>query len=271
MLDFLINDKEYFIRSNNQLSVILSQFDSDYVMDIIEDTLTRSLNSFDLFGPPNAVESYENVFNEMLVTYPDEAERINESRAEVYLTIIQTICKHMDLQFNESNGVDLYTLARCMYDFFVSRLNNYIVTFYERYISSEKDNIYVNFHLEDMRKNKDMGTVYSRMAFGEGDAISLIVANLQKVISALRNMPVTDEYIYRSIYGANNEHIVQLLTQNISSHTSVFNLFNRILFNEDMYPTVITHIRMAIQQTHRAEIMAAAEIAKQQKENLNKK
>ncbi len=134
MLDFLMNDKEYFVRSNNQLSVILSQFDSDYVMDVIEDTLARSLNSFDLFGPPNAVESYEEVFKEMMVTYPDEVERINESRMEVYRTIIDTICKHMDLQFNEASDVDLYTMARCMYDFFVSRLNNYIVTFYERYI-----------------------------------------------------------------------------------------------------------------------------------------
>jgi hypothetical protein len=271
MLDFLMNDKEYFVRSNNQLSVILSQFDSDYVMDVIEDTLARSLNSFDLFGPPNAVESYEEVFKEMMVTYPDEVERINESRMEVYRTIIDTICKHMDLQFNEASDVDLYTMARCMYDFFVSRLNNYIVTFYERYITSEKDSIYSNFHLEDMRKNKDMGTAYSRAAFGEGDSISLIVANLQKVISALRNMPVTDDYIYRTIYGANNEHIVQLMVMNLSSHTSIFNLFNRILFNENMYPTVITHIRMAIQQAHRAEIMAAAEIAKQKQEMDSKK
>lgn len=271
MLDFLINNKEYDIRSNNQLSVILSQFDSDYVMDIIEDTMIRSFNSFDLFGPPNAVESFEDVFKEMLVVYPDEADRIRESREEVYLTIIQTICRHMELQFNENNEVDLYTMARCMYDFFVSKLNNYIVTFYERYITSEKDNIYINFHLEDMKKNKDMATSYSRMAFGEGDAISLIVANLQKVVSALRNMPVTDDYIYRTIYGANNEHVVQLLAQNLTSHTSIFNLFNKILFNENMYPTVITHIRMAIQQAHRAEIMAAAEIAKQKQELDSKK
>jgi hypothetical protein len=151
-----------------------------------------------------------------------------------------------------------------MYDFFVSRLNNYIVTFYERYITAEKDNIYANFHLEDLKKNKDMGTIYSRMAFGEGDAISLIVANLQKVLSALRNMPVTDEYIYRSIYGAHNEHIVQLLSQNLSSHTSIFNLFNKILFNDQMYPTVVTHIRMALQQAHRVEIMTAAEMSRQQ-------
>jgi hypothetical protein len=233
-------------------------------MDIIEDTLTRSFNTFDLFGPPNAVEGFENVFKEMYAIYEGEEDTITESRDEVYRTIIDTICRHMELQFNEAPGVDIYTLARCMYDFFVSRLNNYIVTFYERYITAEKDNIYANFHLEDLKKNKDMGTIYSRMAFGEGDAISLIVANLQKVLSALRNMPVSDEYVYRSIYGTQNEHIVQLLTQNLSSHNGIFNLFNKILFNEQMYPTVVTHIRMALQQTHRVEIMAAAEIARQQ-------
>ena len=34
-----------------------------------------------------------------------------------------------------------------------------------------------------------------------------------------------------------------------------------ILFNERLYPTIVTHIRMAIQQTCRAELNAVASIA----------
>jgi hypothetical protein len=241
------------------------------VIDIIEDTLARRLNSFDLYGPPNAVESFEQVFQEMYQTYPNEVDTIQASRQEVYREIIDCICRYMDLQFQDSEDLDVYSLARAMYDFYVARLDNYIVTFYDRYIHAEKDHIYTNFHLEDMRKNKDTSTMYNNQVFGDSEAISLIVANLQKVVSALRNMPVTDDYIYRTIYGANNEHVVQLLAQNLTSHTSIFNLFNKILFNENMYPTVITHIRMAIQQAHRAEIMAAAEIAKQKQEMDSKK
>ena len=47
MLNFLMNDKVYEIQANNQISVILSQFDSGYVMDIVEDTLTSLFNNFD--------------------------------------------------------------------------------------------------------------------------------------------------------------------------------------------------------------------------------
>ena len=261
MLDFLINDKTYEIQANAQLSTVLSQFDSAYVMDVIEDTLTRRLNQFDLYGPPNAVDSFEQVFNEMRMVYPNEQDTIADSRHEVYANVIDCICNYMDLQYQPSDDIDLYTLARNMYDFYVARLDNYIVTFYDRYITAEKDHIYSSFHLDDMRKSKDVGTIYSNKVFGDGDSISLIIANLSKVLETLRHMPVSDEQVYRIIYGPMNEHIVQLFMRSLLHRTSVFDRFNSILFNENMYPTVITHIRLAIQQSHLAELNAAARLA----------
>ena len=261
MLDFMINSKEYEIQANNQLSVILSQFEAGYIMDIIEDTLTKQFNTFDLSGPPNAVVSFETMFKELYATYPAEHTNIDDSRVEVYREIIGTICRHMNMQFQEVEGLDLYTMAYYLYDFYVSHLNNYLVTFYDRYIQSEKENLYNNFHLEDMKKNRDMGSTYSRLAFGDDEAMAMIVANLPKVLQSLRQMPITDDYIYRAIYGVQNEHVVQLFIQNIFPRTSVFGIFNMILFNESLYPTIVTHIRMAIQQTCRAELNAAATIA----------
>jgi hypothetical protein len=52
-----------------------------------------------------------------------------------------------------------------------------------------------------------------------------------------------------------------MLLQNIIPRSSIFGIFNMVLFNERLYPTIVTHIRMAIQQTCRAELNAAAMIA----------
>ena len=261
MLDFMMNNKEYEIQANGQLSTILSQFDSNYVMDIIEDTLKHQLNTFDLTGPPNAVVAFETCFKELFEVYPNDQTNIQDSRIETYRTIIEHICRHMNMTFQEGENVDLYTIAYYLYDFFVSHLCNYIVTFYDRYIQEEKLNLYTNFRLEDLKKNKDMGSVYSKLAFGDDEVMATIVANLPIVLQNLRQMPISDETIYRRIYGAANEHVVQLLISNIFPQTSVFGIFNMILFNEHLYPTVVTHIRMAIQQTCRAELNAAAAIA----------
>lgn len=261
MLDFLINNKEYEIKANNQLSVILSQFDATYIMNVIEDTLGRQLNSFNLMGPPNAVESFELMFKELYETYPEDHTNIDDSRIEVYREIIDSICRHMQLSFQETERLDLYTMAYYLYDFYVAHLNNYLVTFYDRYIQSEKDNLCANYRLEGLERKRDMGASYVHYAFGDDETMALVVANLPLVLSNLRQMPIPDEYVYRTIYGPQNESIVQLFIQNVVPRGSVFGLFNTLLFNEQLYPTIVTHIRMAIQQSCRAELNAAASIA----------
>ena len=97
-----------------------------------------------------------------------------------------------------------------------------------------------------MRKNKDVSTIYSKMTFGSDDELSIVVSNLPFVLKNLKDMPVTDAYIYGKIYGEGNSAI-NLFLNNITPATSIYNIFKNILFNELLYPIVITHIRMAIQ------------------------
>lgn len=253
MLDFMMNNKVYEIQANNQLSVILSQFDADYIVSIVDDILQRQLNNFDLIGPPNAVLSCENLFKEYYATYPTEHDNIDYNRDQLYREIILRICKWMDLEFIEMEDVDIYTLAYYVYDFYVAKLNKYIVLFYDRYLEAEKDYIYTSFYLEEFAgKNKDMSSIYANMVFNNDRSMALIVANLQYVLTHLKDMPVTDEYIYKTIYG--DDRIVDILAHNIMSKNSIFSLFNKIIFNPYLYPTIVTHIRMQIQMSHQGEL-----------------
>ena len=140
-----------------------------------------------------------------------------------------------------------------MYDFFVAKFNKYLILFYDRYLEAEKDHIYTSFYLEDIGgKNKDISSIYADMVFSNDASMSLIVANLQYVLSHLKEMPVSDEYIYYTIYNDNN--ISNLLSQNLMSDKGIFRIFNKILFNNYLYPTIITHLRMQIQSSHQQEL-----------------
>lgn len=251
--NYLLNNKIYEIQANNQLSVILSQFDANFIIDIIEDTITMRLNTFDLMPAPNAVQAFEANFLLLYDNYPNEQENIDDSREKTYREIIGIICNRFNLQFEEQVYTSLYTIAYYLYDFFIAKFNSYIIKFYTRFIEQEKFNIYKEFNLEETKKNKDIATNYSKMFFHNDDTIALIVANLPTILSGLKNMTVLDDQIYRIIYD-NNQEIVDLFVSNIVSLNSIFNTFNSILFNEVMYPTIITHIRMAIQQSHLNEL-----------------
>ena len=58
MLDFMMNDKVYENQANDQLSVILSQFDSGYVMDVVEDILINNMNFFSIIRRSYVVLSF---------------------------------------------------------------------------------------------------------------------------------------------------------------------------------------------------------------------
>ena len=243
-LDFLINDKLYELQANNQLSVILSQFDATFGLNIIEDTMEQRLNSFDIMPSPNIVLSFEDNFKLLYNNYPNEHNNIDDSRQEVYREIIKLICSKFNLEFDEQQGVDIYLIAYYLYDFFVSRFNNYLVTFYTSYIEKEKDYLYGIFKLGENRKPKESSKNTAKYNYSD-ETLAVIANNITEVLSGMRYLSIPDHVVYEIIY--NNINIIELISTNIYPRTPLFAIFNSILFNEQLYPTIITHIRMNLQ------------------------
>ena len=247
MLDFLMNDKIYENQANDQLAVILAQFDSNYIMDIMDDTINGILVSFDTMPRPNIVLGFEQNFKELLSIYPFEEDNVNQCRRETYDTIIKNICSKFNIHYVENEDVDKYSLARWMYDFYVANFSKYFINFYCRYLLNNKEDICSQFVTD--QQAKDISSIYSNYAFGEDKDMVTIAANLPTILKTLSNMPIADGVIYRYAYPEGMESVVYLLESSLSSLTPIFEIYNRILFNEDMYGTVITQIRIAIQKS----------------------
>ena len=248
MLNFLMNDKVYEIQANNQISVILSQFDSGYVMDIVEDTLTSLFNNFDTIAKPNVVQAFESNFKELYSIYPTDISNINQCRLETYMTIIDIICKKYELKYVQPENIDIFTIAAYFYDFFVSRFNQYIINFYSRYIMDEKDNIYTNMNLESLKKNKDVSSVYSHLTFNNDEALAVVTANLPTVLRNLAaSTQVPDHLVYYYTYG-NQPAVINIFESSLTPIRPLFTRFNSLLFNDLLYGPMIVNIRLQIQK-----------------------
>lgn len=247
MAGFLTNNKVFEIQANNQVAALLAEFDSGYIMGVIEDTLNQLFNSFDMIARPNIVQSFETTFKEMLNTFPHDINNINQCRIETYQTIIDYICKKFDIRFIQNDNVDTYTLAFFMYDFFVARLNIYMVQFFVKHLINEKESIVHMLDIDELRKTKDSNFVYNQMAFGN-DELAAIATNIPTVLRQMAaSTQVMDHQIYWYTYGQQPE-IVQMFEECISPTVPIYARYNSILFNEALYGPIITHIRIQFQQ-----------------------
>ena len=248
MQSFLMNNQIYEVQANNQISSILSQFDADYVMDIIDDTLNQVFTRFDMIPRPNIVRSFETTFKELHNVYPADIDNIDELRVEIYQNIIDHICKKYELRFIQTDHVDLFTLADIIYDFFVSNFNIYMVQFYVKLLLREKDNIVYTLNMDEIKKSKDPNIKYNRLAFDNNDEFVAIAINLPTILKNLAALDIMDHTIYSYIYGPRPE-MVNLIESSISSSVPIFQRFNNLLFNESLYGPIITYIRLAFQQS----------------------
>lgn len=248
MVGFLMNNNEYEIQANNQIAVLLAEFDSNYVMGVIEDTLNQIFTQFDMISRPNVVKAFETTFKELYNIYPTDIDNINQLRVETYQTIINYICNKFNLRFVQTDAIDLYTIASILYDFFVSKLNIYLVQFYVKHILAEKDNILRSINMEEVQK-KDPNLIYNKLAFGNDEQMAIIATYIPTILQQMaNNSNVSDHTIYSYIYGTQPD-IIQLIEYSIMPINPIFNLFNHLLFNESLYGPIITHIRLQFQQT----------------------
>lgn len=248
MAGFLTNNKVFEVQANNQVAALLAEFDSGYIMGVIEDTLNNLFTSFDMIARPNIVQAFETNFKEMLNTFPHDLDNINQCRIETYQTIIDYICKKYEIRFIQNDNVDTYTLAFFMYDFFVARLNIYMVQFFVRHILNEKESIIHMLNMEEIMKSKDANFAYNKLAFGN-DELAAIASNIPTILRQLASSTVvTDHQIYWYIYGQQPE-IVNMLEECISPTVPIYARYNSILFNEALFGPIITYIRIQFQQT----------------------
>ena len=235
----------YEINNEYNVTDILAHFDSNYILNIIEDKL-ENISFATSQIEPNIVVSFENNFKNMNDRFPGDSQNIRNIREQVYRDIIRILTNKFNLQFNMSDeNIDLYTAAYYLYDFLMSHRNNIMVNFFTAFIINNKESLCTTLNIEEFRKGKDSAAAYSKRVY-QDNKFAIISANMPAVINYISTLDITLLNIFQSTY--KDIKLVQFLDNAFADKGNFFkNYYCSILNKPEELPIIITNIRLALQ------------------------
>lgn len=246
MNEFTSNSKVYAIATENEISNILSHFNSQYIMDIIHDNLKKRL-VYTMIPNPNIVNSYEANFRSFESEFPFDIENIKNVRKETYSEIIDTLCNYYNLHFNDyDEDIDYFTAASFLYDFLVSNFVKGVTIFFCNFIISEKDTLYTQLDLESLKKNKDSSTTYNKKIY-QDPKLAIINSNIEIVVNQMASYDINIYNIIDSLYPNNdiNNFLKRIISDNGDFYKTVY---VELLTNPYSRPEILSNIRLDLQK-----------------------
>lgn len=236
----------YRINNEYNISEILAHFGSEYTMHALEDKLEHIDYTSSLIEP-NFVSAYESNFKLMEEEYPGDSQNIKSVREEVYREIIRLLCNKFNLTFNTvDDNIDLYTAAYYLYDFLVCNRNTIMVNFFTAFIVNNKDTIYSALSLDELKKNKDSSSAYSKRVYVDPKYVA-ISANIPKVIDYISTFDIQLTNIFQSVYV--DLKLVQFLDNAFADNGNFFkDYYCTVVNNVEISPIIIINIRLALQR-----------------------
>lgn len=244
MLD---NTQPYTISSEYNITELLAHFDSDYIIDTMQDKL-KEIDFASTLIQPNIVASFEENFKLMKEQFPGDETNINMVRQRVYTDIVNLLCAKFNLQFNAlDESIDMYTAAFYAYDFLVCNRNAIMINFFTSFIVNNKDSLYNSLNLDAAKKNKDSSMMYGKKIYADQKYIT-ISANIEKVIKYISTLDIKLINIFQSTYI--NQEIILFLDNAFADRGNFFNTYYCSIVNKpESLPIVITNIRLQLQKT----------------------
>ena len=234
------------INIDNQLSGILSQFDDDYIMGVIDDSLQNRFRIYDL-PAPNIVAAFENNFKTIKDGFSTYTDDISETRERVYKNIIAKICKFYDLEFQDSDEMDYYSAAYWLYELLVSNFTQNLINFYVSYIIKERKSLSTALNLSQLRKDSDTTLMYSKNLFKDQELAS-IHCNLGYVLDQMSTFDIDLWTILTLVYQS-NETLPGYIYGLIRDCGNFFrNHYETFAVNSKNSADVLTYMKLGLQQ-----------------------
>lgn len=239
-----IASNTYNICAENEISIILSHFNSEFIFDVIKDNINKRFQYCQL-NMTNIPASFEQHFKQLQATFTGDIDSIEDTRIDTYKQIINILCTESGLQFNEYAVTDYYSAAFYLYNFLVSNFVNNLVSFFANYIIKEKNNLYESLGLVNFKKNKDSSTLYAKRIY-KNTKLAIINANLDYVIDNICVFDIPFELLLNTIY--QDKNAVKYLSSMVTPLYDFFKTTYVSLVQSGLRCILLTNIRMEIQR-----------------------
>ena len=235
------------VNIDNQLAGVLSQFNDDYIIDVVKDSLNNRFRIYSLPGP-NVVAAFEATFKQLTDGFASNTDEILDTRRRVYRNIINIICDFYNLRFNDTDETDYYSAAYCLYDFLVSNFTEYLKNFYSIFLSKESAPIVSALGLTQLRKDNDTTLSYSKKLFKDPN-LAMIHCDLEYVITQIEAFNIDMWTILSCVYQS-NPNMPTYINSLITDYTGGFfkNFYQTFVIRSKDSADVLTYIKLNLQQ-----------------------
>lgn len=244
----MMNPENYVTLSEVELSYILSHFNEEYILNILNYHLENKTDPNKFLSGTNIVRSIEIDMNMIKnkYNYAEFITKINDIRLDVYKNILDRINKEYNykLIYNLNDDIDIYSVTNIIYDFFVGNYTKYIITFISRFIYNEKDEIYDKISNSNNKKNKNSSIIYTKKRIDD-PKIALISANIIDVINDITELKISLEQVANTVLDANKALFLTSIVNSIDDNFFLLYIKD-IINNESVIPSIITLIRLEI-------------------------
>lgn len=237
------------INTDKGLATILSNFESDYIVHVMYDSLNMRFRPFEATPMPNIVDIYQRNFIDILNNSSDSyKEKIEEVQHDTFEEIINIICNFYNISctvdLSEFDGVRIYSIARVLYDIFVCRFSENFISFIIRYIITNSDSIYRYLEKsEDSIKPKEVGQFSSDNYIDK--KFILIHANIHTIVYNMISYDITLDDMLRYFLDPN---IYNEFSNMFVDNENIYKNHFAIYISDPVYQAgIITNVKLRLQ------------------------
>lgn len=234
------NSQVYNIHAENEVAEILSNFETEFIRRLVEESLTDRFNYIPSLEKVNMVQSLEQNFKTIVDRYVEEQANIYEVRTNTYMEIIEIIAMNynLDIRREYSSPSGNHTEAFWMYDFFVGNFIRRFVQFIASIIKRDAVVLY-NAIPADKRDT----SVYKKKVYAEDMQLGVIMDNLNQVVDTVMYYDFTLADILQSLYGVDTANAI---LSTVYDKGDFYKTFYASLMQTSMKAQLISDIRLTI-------------------------
>lgn len=181
------NSTVQILNSEKAVSAIISRFSTDFILDVIEDSIKMKFRPFNV-GSANLVAVVDQEMKIGLLQNPSYEDKMKSVAEETYREIIFSICKSYNLAVSEDilsySYNQIFGLAYTLYDIFITNFTSRMINFFVQYIVDNKEDIYNSIvNADEIRKNKD-SVSYGKKLYVDNKLI-VIHSDLNNVLNSI--------------------------------------------------------------------------------------
>jgi hypothetical protein len=233
------------------IGTILANFETDYIIHVVEDSLNMKYRPFE--SPmPNMIDVYERNF--LAIKQNSDGvyqDNIDEVRRDTYIEIINIICNYYNLtftgDFDNMTTDNIYGIGRVLYEIFISRFTDNFINFIVTYIIKNADSIIKYLENDpDSIKPKESG-IYDTKRYSDQRFI-MIHANTNKVVYNMAGYDIKlDDLIHFFVDPSISDYINSLLVDNEDIYK---NHYASLILNPLYSAGILTRVKLNLQSAN---------------------